>query len=73
MRLWKFICHGNFDYKILVRDTYQGIRVYFIDDQGGVDYYDTYWSEIDDYKRIGLCEFIEEFDLNGKINRELFF
>ena len=52
-------------------ETYEGIRVYFLDDNGNVDHYDSYWSEIDDYKNLGLMTFIEKSECE-EIIKELF-
>lgn len=68
---WKFIYSERCHFSIIVTETYEGIRVYFLDNNGEVDWYDSYWSQIDDYKRMGLITFIEQGE-SEKIEKELF-
>ena len=68
---WKFRYFERSEFSIIVMETYEGIRVYFLDDNGNVDHYDSYWSEIDDYKNLGLMTFIEKSECE-EIIKELF-
>lgn len=68
---WKFKYSERCHFYIIVTETYEGIRVYFLDNNGEVDWYDSYWSQIDDYKRMGLITFIEQGE-SEKIEKELF-
>ena len=45
--------------------------MHFLDNNGEVDWYNSYWSQIDDYKRMGLITFIEQGE-SEKIEKELF-
>lgn len=70
---WKFRYSGSYEFSIIVTDTdtEEGIRVHFLDNNGEVDWYNSYWSQIDDYKRTGLITFIEQGE-SEKIEKELF-
>ena len=68
---WKFRYFERSEFSIIVMETYEGIRVYFLDNNGEVDWYNSYWSQIDDYKRMGLMTFIEQGE-SEKIEKELF-
>ena len=68
---WKFRYSESCHFSIIVTETYEGIRVYFLDNNGEVDWYDSYWSQIDDYKKMGLITFIEQGEIE-KIEKELF-
>ena len=68
---WKFRYSESYEFSIIVMETYEGIRIYFLDNDGDVDYYDSYWSEIDDYKNMGLMTFIEQSECE-EIRKELF-
>ena len=68
---WKFRYSESYEFSIIVTDTEEGIRVHFLDNNGEVDWYNSYWSQIDDYKRMGLITFIEQGECE-KIEKELF-
>jgi hypothetical protein len=68
---WKFRYSESYEFSIIVTDTEEGIRVHFLDNNGEVDWYNSYWSQIDDYKRMGLITFIEQGE-SEKIEKELF-
>lgn len=68
---WKFRYSESYEFSIIVTDTEEGIRVHFLDNNGEVDWYNSYWSQIDDYKRMGLMTFIEQGE-SEKIEKELF-
>ena len=68
---WKFRYSESYEFSIIVTETYEAIKVYFLDNNGEVDWYSSYWSQIDDYKNMGLVTFIEQSECE-EIRKELF-